>query len=333
MKGFTSRKIELFYRLFHPFKKTTASQQPKRILICNWGGLGDVYLSSFMIQPLRERFPGCEIGMLTTPQSKVAVKGVDFHHLHPYWFRLNEKKGLLYLRFLKYFFLRKRRIARELSQKRYDLAIVANPYFSGLAHMVYDAKIPRRIGFETIGDRKFLTDITPWQGNEYLLDHYKRLLEQLGSRDFPSAQSEVVEERPQKILFHLFSADARKDLPLSFWIELHSYFKESGYEVYFTGRGEGQRREIAKIATDAYNLCDRHEWEGFVEEIQSSSLLISVDTVAVHLAAAFNRPFLAIYRNTPQVGLWFPKSDQGKALHWPVSPKEVFLEVECESRC
>lgn len=331
MKGFTSPKVELFYRIFKPKPIEKMDQAWKRILICNQGGLGDVYLSSFMIPSLRKAFPNCEIGMLTTPDGQAAAKGLDHLHVHPYWFRIHSRKIVLYFRFAAFFLMGRKKIARDLAKYNYDCAIVANPYFSGMAHVLHAAKIPHRIGFTTIGDRKFLSEVIPWEREMYLLDHYKRLLKRLNIRKF--SFDLPIKEKNQKVLFHMFSADSKKDLPSSFWKELYELFHKKGHEVYFTGKGDIQHREIAKITSEAYNLSNKYDWEGFVDMIQSSSLLISVDTAAVHIAAAAKTPFLAIYRQTPHFDLWYPASEKGRAKHWPVNPAKVLQEVEDEGCC
>ena len=129
------------------------------------------------------------------------------------------------------------------------------------------------------------------------------------------------------LILHPFSSLSEKDFPLSFWQRLYFLLKQEGFSLYFTGDGKSQREAIQKIgATEEENLCGKLSWQEFVDQVEKSRAVISVDTVTVHVAAFFNLPLFLLYQRKDP--LWVP-SGKGKKIYSSKDfPEQVLEDVK-----
>ncbi|MBS0606244.1 MAG: glycosyltransferase family 9 protein [Verrucomicrobia bacterium] len=324
-----SRKVKCIYFLldfYHFFltrfffwKNKPSRQAPQKILLANWGALGDVVLSSGVIAVIRTKFPECKIGFLASKKSKVALEScppVDWVHEADSWLapgRSFWKNGLNYLHFL---LTQQRRLAKELSQIKYDIAIELRPFLPNVIPLLWNAGIPVRIGFSSSGNSRLLNQTIEWHSQDYLPYCYPSLLKKLDilltdpDQILPKISSNSLSPLLAKwpyLLFHLCSSDDRKELPLDFWRSLRCKCEQAGYKVYFTGMGNREKENIDKVAKDnEFNLCNRLDWKQLVQHIQSAQGIVSVDSVPIHLAAALDVSCAAIFRNTNYSHLWKP---------------------------
>lgn len=165
--------MELFYRAKGIFKRQRKQEliTPKKILLCNHGALGDVFLTTCMIPPLKKAFASCQIGLWISPRSKAAVEGcpnIDFIHESEPWFDPRDSKW------------EKIKKRRQLicPNYEYDWVICSYPFFRGVGSCVKN--IQTRICFDSLGDRTHFTHVIPWE-SAYIGAQYNRLLEQLGA--------------------------------------------------------------------------------------------------------------------------------------------------------
>jgi ADP-heptose:LPS heptosyltransferase len=303
----------------------------RKILLFNPGGLGDLFLSSSLISALQETFPGCVFGMLVTERTRAVAErcpGVEKVHLYRPWFRPGESKWRKLARLLHFSCGEKGRLARELACENYDCVLNTYPFFSGVGSLFFKTRIPTRVAFETVSETMLYSHLIDWRDGDYLPLQYQHLLKRLGLATTPFyspwvARKKEAREEPY-ILFHPFSSEAPKDLPLPFWKELYAQYRSEGHTIYFTGKGQGQAAAIEEMAPPEHNLCDKLGWEELIDTIANAQLLICVDTVSVHIAAATNTPFLVLYRATDDRPLWYPKEAKGDYLEGDYTPKEAY---------
>ncbi|NGX26949.1 MAG: hypothetical protein K940chlam6_00876 [Chlamydiae bacterium] len=304
---YTPWKIELFYRVksFLKQKRRCILDPPKKILLCNQGALGDVFLTTCMISPLKKAFSDCHIGMLVAPQSRVAVQGcpgIDtIHELEP-WFHLHDSKWTK---------LRKR-LQFRAPEYDYDWVICTFPFYRGVGSSFHN--IPNRICFETLGDRIHFNHVIPWEPG-YIGEQYERLLKEVGVEN-PQLQCpwELSNRAEDYVLFHMGSADAAKEFSLSFWQDLYDVYQAEGRKVFFTGSGERQEKLIQKIAPQEYNYCNRLSFPEFLQKVARADHIVSVDTVTVHVAAMLRKRYYALFQKPLDVPLWFPNTEEGACI-------------------
>ncbi len=323
-------------RLFFPSRfKEPSLKQIQRILLCNWANLGDVVLATSVIAALKAQFPGCRIGFLVSKQSSVVLQtslGIDWVHETYSWARVGTTVLQKVRDFFAYRKKEEKRIVQELTEKNYDVALELFPFFPNTIALAYKAKIPVRIGFNTSGNHLLLTRPVSWKEEGYLPLQYGLLLERLGVQEEyrknlkPSifVKKMVVDE--PFVIFHLCSSFAAKEFPLPFWQKLYGLFREAAIKVVFTGRGEREKKAIESVCLDETgNLCDRLSWNELVSLIQRSALVVSVDSVPIHLAAALDVSFIGLYNgNTPHPGIWQPIRENGAIFFEGIDPSAIF---------
>ena len=315
-------------------------KNPKRILISNWANMGDVYLSTSVLPEIKKAFPECEIGFLVAPHTQVIIKDhpmIDHIHVIENWF-LQWKNESFIKTVLKFFYcilIKHRRVLKEIREKKYDCAIELYPFFPNTENVFWKARIPFRIGFSSSGYSRLLSKaIDLPKTKEYLPHLYTGLLREIG------IESELLKPITPKtrspstsakyLVFHMGTTDLTKEWDILKWRALAGYLCDHGYQIFFTGRGEKEKRAINEVIKDLpffKSYCDILEWHEFVNLIRDSALLVSIDSACVHIAAANDVPFVTLYLNTPNLLMWRPKKQNAYAF---VQDREVLFKSEEE---
>lgn len=282
---------------------------PQKLLISNIAHLGDVILTTALLPAIREAFPTIQIGMLIGSWSLPIIEKhplVDIVHCFDHWKLDREKKG-------SYFSSRKKAL-EEIKAHQYDTAIDCRFHFPNSAPLLWQAKIPVRIGFASAGLSPFLTHAFPWSPRENrpaveaffsLLQFFPEVRPDLLAPTLPLASKQST--TPYWVV-HIGSADQQKEWPLPKWLELTEKLLNEGRRLIFTGKGERERRQIAEIEKRLRieNQCDALNWSSFVTLIQNADLLIGVDSSAGHVAAATGTPAVLIFTGIHPPALWRP---------------------------
>ncbi|MDI6781333.1 MAG: lipopolysaccharide heptosyltransferase II [bacterium] len=109
----------------------------KKILIIQTAFIGDVVLTTPLIQSLSKGFPEAELHLLTTPKGKEVLEGDPcIANIIPYD-KKGQQKGIFH--FLK--------VVEELRRMHFDLAVVPHPSFRS-SLLAFLCGIPYRIGFD-----------------------------------------------------------------------------------------------------------------------------------------------------------------------------------------
>lgn len=299
------------------WKKQRTPRPIQRILLSNIAHLGDVIISTCVIQEVKRLFPKAEIGFLLHRHTRVVLEdypGVDYLHTFDH--------VLLDLSFQgagRHLQTRKKAL-QEIRKLEYDVAIDLRPHFPNTIPLLNQANIPIRIGYESGGFSPLLTKGLSWVGNDqYMGKAQLRLLKELHpeaslDRDLPNypLQKSLLESN-QWVICHIGSSDSRKDWKIGNWKELALQLVDKGYLVAFTGKGKKEEQsiqEICKQIPKVRNLCNQLNWKAFVGVIQQARLLISCDSSAVHIAASNQVPTIVLYSAVNPVALWKPSTNK-----------------------
>jgi len=138
-------------------------QTHPRILLVRPDHLGDLVLTTPILQALRTSLPEAHITMMVGPwSSEVVARHPAIDRLIPYPFpgfqRAPQKPLTPYIQLLG--------VARQLRRQHYDLAINLRPDFWWGAALLYLAGIPRRIGYAIQPGTPFLTQALPFPSPE-----------------------------------------------------------------------------------------------------------------------------------------------------------------------
>lgn len=321
----------------------------KKILVIKLRHLGDVLLTSPVFLNLRAAVPQATIDVMIYREAVPMLKGNPLiHKLITYdqkW-----KKNRFFKRiFIEFFFL------RMVRQQRYDLVINLTEGDRGaIVAFVSGARIS--VGFDPegkgfLGKRGVYTHLvkvckTPRHAVERNLDAIRRI------GIFPSSENRelyfnVDEEKPyvrqllretsikpyDYLLLHPISRWKFKCPPSSLMARLLLELLQRGEQIILTSGPDLQElqmiEEILKQVpptTQVLNLAGKTSLKGLGALIQLSRCLISVDSVALHMASALKVPVVALFGPSSELN-WGPwQHEKGRVITEPLSCRPCFID-------
>lgn len=223
------------------------------------------------------------------------------------------------------------RLVDELRSFSFDLAVIFTVYSQSslpAALLCWQAGIPTRLGYCRENPYALLThwvpDKEPYSVIRHQVDRDLRLVRHIGARVGDSrlrvslvpgaaercsrllAEAGVDVSRPW-IVLHPGVSEARREYPLPMWVEVARRLRiGTGLQLVVTGAAKD--REMAQalcVEEDIHCVAGRIDMEAFIALIAGSRLVVSVNTVTVHLCAATGTPVVVLYAMTnPQHTPW-----------------------------
>ena len=92
------------------------------------------------------------------------------------------------------------------------------------------------------------------------------------------------------------------------WILLATALKAKGYELVATG-GSGSEVDAARVLGEKIpmrNLVGRLSWKQFVATLANAAAIVTIDSVAGHVAACFGVPAVVLVAGRQRINLWRP---------------------------
>lgn len=275
----------------------------KKILVINFGGIGDEILFLPTLISLKKRFPEAEITLALEPRSK-GVK--DLTDVIDDVFLIDVKTKNKYMELLKLIFL-----ARE---GRFDLAVTAggNKFMSIILFLT---GIKRRYGYNTGKlSELLLTKAVKLNKNQYACNMYHDLITPITDikTDLPEINIESREKEPNTVLVHpgvsLLSVNAGmiKTIPALKWAKVVDLLLENGKKIILTG-GPDDKECIETIRanmkeTSHPNFVDyfgkTKNLKDLAKLIASSEKFLCSDSAPLHIAVALKVKTYAIFGPT-----------------------------------
>jgi ADP-heptose:LPS heptosyltransferase len=320
-------------------------KNPKSILVCNLANLGDVVIATAVLPALKTRFPEVQIGFLVGSWADPIVRNHPLvnhvYHLD-HWYLSPTKKSRLQKVFT---YLKMRRKAlNEIRSKNYEVAIDLYCFFPNAIPLIAEAKIPIRVGYESGGFGPLLSHSFPWKSEkEYMGVSNLKLLKTFGLDPYsfsplPSyieKQNSIRDHIPKKyMVFHIGSSSPLKDWSIENWKSVVQKISNRAIPIVFTGKGEREASLVAQVfpeSKNGINLCDRLSWSEFASVIQGAHLLLSADSVSVHLAAAAKVPTLILFSGINSMEMWLPPYPLCQGLMNQVACSPCFAKEGCSS--
>ena len=309
--------IDRCLSLLQPFRKKLPLRipTPRKILLSNGAHLGDILISTGILRLLKEVFPDATLGFLTGSWSRHVLVDhplIDHLHIVDHW-KLNRSRSSLPKKIVR--FAKTSDVAeREMIAVGYDVAFELYPFFPNNIPLIHRARIPVRIGYASGGFGPLLTHSLHWndENNRSVLWHQKELVGTFFSIQeksfapfiYPDHDhslrilTKLAEQFPLNdpyIIFHMGTGSSLKEWGQSRWSDLVDLFSKLPYRIILTGVGEREKQNVETLllgnsSGPIVNLCDQLDWREFVAVIQGARLLITVDSVAGHVAAATKTP-------------------------------------------
>lgn len=329
---------------------TSRSEPPmqpvRRILLLHPGHLGDIVISTSILAPLEQAFPGAAIDFVVGSWSATALQGLEIQHVHriDHW-RLNRTPISLPAKWARYWTSR-RAALRSIRTVGYDVAICLLDENPDLLDVAWSAGIPVRVGWAS----SFFAPLSTRQvtRSPQSLSHQAvrqaqtltafgiaptdpALLRSRVAPDTPDSLAEVaaalgvpsLHSAPFCVL-HAGAGAAMKQMPTGFWRHIAATLCTQ-HTLLFTGRGEEERQAAAEIMQglpNCINACDQLSWNGFVSALRAAERLYCVDSMAGHVAAAVGTPVIAAYQGAGGVSRWRPLTPLATVFtqHLPCAP-------------
>ncbi|HET7853719.1 MAG TPA: lipopolysaccharide heptosyltransferase II [Candidatus Methylomirabilis sp.] len=295
----------------------------RRVLIRGVNWVGDAVMTTPAIAGIRKTFPRAQISLLVKPWVAGVFAGnphIDEILIYDGEGRHRGVTGLL-------------RLARELRGCRFDLAILLQNAFEA-ALLVFLARIPRRVGYNTQGRGLLLTTAVVQDRSTkelHHVDYYRALLGALtwdrgdreptlflssGTEDKAKALLEDEGVGPQETLVAFNPGStygSAKRWPADRYAALADrLIADLGVKVLLTGaktdgRVAGAVRSVARYPERVIDLTGRTDIPLFAAVLKRCTVFVTNDTGAMHIGAAIGVPVVAIFgptdpRTTSPVG-------------------------------
>lgn len=283
-----------------------------KILVIAPSWVGDCMLMQPMLMRLKQRHPDSRIEVFApswTRQLLQLFPEVDDVLLNPF------PHGALQLG-------QRYRLGRQLRASRYDQVIVLPNSFKS-ALVPFFARIPLRTGFVGEMRRGLLNDarVLDKQALPLMVERFAQLAESPGERiprPLANPQLRIPEEQRTQVLqkFGLTLAQPvvafcpgaeygpAKRWPAAYYADIARRLTQRGYAVWLFGSGKDQAvaDEINQLSGGlCKNLCGRTDLAQAVALLSAAQLVVSNDSGLMHLAAALDKPMVAIFgSSSPQ---------------------------------
>jgi heptosyltransferase-2 len=287
----------------------------RKILIIQTASIGDVILSTPVLEKLHKFYPEASIDLLV----KTGMEGLFLNH--PFLHKLISwnKKEAKYKNFIKILF----RIRKE----KYDAVITVQRFaLTGIMTAFSGAKI--RIGFSKNPFSRFFTTSVPHIFREGMHEVERNLMlisaltddSFVKPRLYPTASDSARTAGYKSGVYYTISPASlwfTKQYPLEKWIEFISYIPNQS-KIYLLGSASDKRLCEEIIKKSAHPGCV--DLSGKMSFLESASLMkdakmnFTNDSAPMHLASSTNAPVTVIYCSTvPRFGFG-PLSDDSKIV-------------------
>jgi heptosyltransferase-2 len=284
----------------------------QKILVVAPSWVGDCMLMQPMLLRLKQRFTDSRIDILAPPWTVALLRQmpeVNEVIVNPF------PHGALQLR-ARY------RLGKQLRKANYDTAYVL-PNSLKSALVTFFAKIPQRVGF--VGEMRYglLNDarILNKQDLPLMVERFAFLAEAAGSilpRPLPQPNLHVTDLQQRAVLEKLelslqqpvavFCPGAEygpaKRWPTEYFADLARRLHARGYVTWLIGSPKDKEvaEEIVALSDDhCHNLCGQTDLADAIALLSCAALVVSNDSGLMHIAAALDRPLLAIFgSSSPQ---------------------------------
>ncbi len=323
---------------------------PAKIVIMRTDRIGEVLLSTVLIDGMKKLYPDAEISFVTSEYSKDILAGRS--DLSEIITADTQKSSGWFLKAVK--------LAIVLRKRRFDYSIVLNA--NKILHLAtFLAGIPVRIGYRrkwSVFLNKTIEDERE-KGQKHEAEYAMDFARLLGLKNFEQPSPRLVcedasREKVKKLLLkkgvnlsrklivvHPASSNPAKMWEKTRYSELIKKLK-SHFECEIMVIGTGKERQLAEdiiidTSENIFNVCGELNLKELAALLKRANVFIGNDSGPMHMAAALDVPVIAIFgRNIPGVGpkRWGPYGKKHKVFHKdPLCEKCYDRECPYDYKC
>ncbi len=268
--------------------------------------VGDCMLMQPMLMRLKELHPDCDIDVLAPSWTAALLHAIPEVHAvieNPFPHGALDLKG-------------RYQLGKQLHHEKYDQAIVLPNSFKS-ALLPFFARIPQRTGFT--GEMRYglLNDARRLDKKmlPLMVERFAQLAESTDGKiprplanprlSIPTKQRDATLEKlgltldqPVAIFCPGAEYGPAKRWPVAYFAETAQHLQRLGYAVWLIGSAKDREvaENIVALGNPAiFNLCGSTDLLDAIALLSSARLVISNDSGLMHLAAALDRPMIAIF--------------------------------------
>ena len=293
-------------------------QSPTKLLIANGAHLGDLVNATTLCHALKKADPDIDIGVLCGSWAKEVPlnhPSVNRVHIMDHW-KHNRSNASFFKKiyeFLHTFFVARREINRE----HYDMVIDTYCYYPNMSIPLYFTNISTRMGFSSggCGALYHVNHQVTLPFEYHMLDYLNQLIQSnlcleldWGANPLVQDVQETSMDKPY-VCIHPTSNNPLFSWATDNWVAVVRYLHQQGRSVVITGVGEQDQQianAISRECPQVKSFVNQLDWRGFFLMIKSADLVISVETVAAHIAALNHVKLIALYFGQSQETFWRP---------------------------
>ncbi len=286
-------------------KEVIALEKVREILIIRTAYVGDVVMTSPILKPLKERFPGSSITFLTSTGAKELLINNPYVDeivtYNPFWF-YPTKIGR-YLEFIS-----------QLKKRSFDLVIEARGDIRDILFLVWPAKAKYKVSYGVGGGAYLLTHVVPYSGLKHKVEYHLDLVRYLGCKteghewaiylmeEEKEAVKDILKEHQISKPFFCAHPGARlflKRWPVEMCARLYDKILEE-FDAPLVILGSKDEKELVNEIVDRMEnqpivLAGKLNLRRLSGVLAEASLFVCNDSGPMHIAAAMKTPTVAIF--------------------------------------
>ena len=272
----------------------------KKILFMRYDGkIGDMVINTLMFREIKKKYPHIEIGVVTKGGARIIIENnPNVDKIYEYQ---KDRKSI-------------KKLASKITEEKYDLVIDFSEILRVNQMMLINlcrARFNMGLNKEEWG--LFDISYSKPEGYIHVTEIYRRILEKLGIIDitigyelfFDEKQKNKVDDllrditHKKIVVFNPFAASKHRDLNLENILKIGKIVLEDENNILIFIGEKRRKKELENVIKELGKDAVFPELENIMETsylISKADLVITPDTSIVHIAAAFKRKLIAIYR-------------------------------------
>lgn len=272
----------------------------KKILFMRYDGkIGDMVINTLMFREIKKKYPHIEIGVVTKGGARIIIENnPNVDKIYEYQ---KDRKSI-------------KKLASKITEEKYDLVIDFSEILRVNQMMLINLCRARfNMGLNKEEWDLFDISYSKLEGYIHITEIYRRILEKLGITDitigyelfFDEEQKNKVDDllrditHKKIVVFNPFAASKHRDLNLENILKIGKIVLEDENNILIFIGEKRRKKELENVIKELGKDVIFPELENIMETsylISKADLVITPDTSIVHIAAAFKRKLIAIYR-------------------------------------
>ena len=290
----------------------------KSILFLRYDGkIGDMIVNSLMFREIKKVYPNIKIGVVARGSAIDIIK--DNPNVDKIYEYHKDRKKI-------------KELALKIKKEEYDLLIDFSEMLRVNQMILINlCKSRINIGIEKGNWNLFDISLNVRDFNQHISKLYIKILKFLGINDINSSYNvfssdhllkKLDLENKKYCVFNPYAASKHRSFSNENIDKISKIILEKNYEKLILIGNEDKIRELKKLNISKENKVKIIETKGMLEVaelIKGADLVVSPDTSIVHLARAFDKKMICIYRK--ELGkedknsiLWGPNSENAKVI-------------------